>query len=1780
MDQPNHPMQNTKQTPVSGSPIASYEFPAFFADHFSVSDLAFFSEKLDWRFEIPDMMGAWAEVSFGLHWGGYQSLAGIASPILREGILARRVEKAFLGERMFASWFELAFDEFCSSDGLDAPYVPPPSHVYFSNAPSLQSVSSGFEDRIYVKRLTERIFANVLSSVPQRASPRRKKKFQSPVEPFTLDLSQVYDNIDVWEQCVVQAREKREMAAKPMVQYNSHYADRMKFGLLRRKLRRLLREPKVEKAAVKPLVSAFQSGKTAHLVVREMREEELRAKAKAKAEAERKKVPKQERLAAIKQHRDKRNPVFQSRLRPSVIGSSAITPRPRTTFRIVCASRDVRFQGGVPVALGAVAAFGIVRALGDIVKAVRKIGSAAEASEGLAGELKTKIQNIGRDFKKHLGPALWKVPLVMVAFYAMHRLIIQAPAVPLIISAVLTPIVGPMLWKHCSKYFEDKTVVLQSGLTGPSDFSSLCSKLFATVFTFSAFAGRKSTCVMEFMKRVALVERFSGGLATFGDWFISALQFGLNTIRSMFGKEKISLMKEQHQPLVNWMREVDEIIKKDVTEGAITPDELSLMVDVIRRGYEFKEVYRGSRLSKMVEDHLSKIAAAIVPYQGALQARNNFRFEPSMLMLYGDPGVGKTMMAMPFCASVLKMSGILPADASFEKTVAQIWQKGNSEFWNGYAGQECLVMDDCFQAKADKTDKENDPMTIIRMVSSWSFPLNFADLASKGKIYFGSKFIFGTTNLASIDSEARVVIQEPEAVLRRMGYSYKLRVHPDFALPDGKLNYRAFECAAYDANQHGHGIDAYPWKVWEVCKHDYSRGVSDGCWIPVRELLTQIAENLRYKMLNHDEQKLCLRGYIDKLSQDSPVVEAVDPHPPGVPLSTNPEDIVNFLASEIEFQGLGWPRTIQQHSMLSYHNGIAHLGMVREEMDAELDDREQCGRLLAGIVGFFKVFAIAYIATAVLQKLIELLLGVIGKLFGGYRKDAVQQSNVPTGGGPRKGVSPKHVKLQGHDDAIATNVYANSYKLYVKLETGSGMVIGQVQLLVGQLAAQPVHFTRDIARMLTEGSLAEGQCMTFRNCMQPQCQFTMSAEEYLGLRRVTHEISEVEFVEFKHIRAHRNIISNYIKEADYTHLGGHPVRLDVCNITPRGAIGSETSRKVFVSNHLACGRKLRVQGHTVDRYFQYQAATEAGDCGAPLCALNPTRFSGRVCFGMHIAGTNDKAYGYSSVITQEIIADSVKRLAVIEDEFEDDMQARGNEFHSSNELPFEEQGSFLPICKVTKAVSICPKSSYFKTPEFGVVGEYVDSPAPLGPVKKDDKWVFPMCNAVKPYSSPALLYEQKWLKQAVYIATRPLHALINYRDRSVYTFEQAVIGIPTEKFRSMPRNTAAGYPYVLSTRNGKKEFFGDGEEYDLTLPKCVELRKRVNHIIEKAREGKRLSHVFLDFLKDELRSPEKVDAVATRLISSAPVDYSLAFRMYFGAFSAAAMSVPVKCGMAPGINCFGDWDELGTKMQSMGDSVFDGDFKAFDSSEQACIHDLVLDIVNDWYCDGEENQRIRKVLWLELTHSRHIGGTGFDQCHIYQWNHSLPSGHPFTTIINSIYSLVLLVGSYIKRTGDWSGFWENATAVTYGDDNIVNVSDKIATVYNQQTVSETMKSEFGVTYTPGNKTGEFQTNMKITDLTFLKRSFRSERGKWLCPLEKKSFVYTAYWCKNSRLMKKIIIDDWENALQELSMHPKEDWWVLASKMAWRIHYHGSTLRFPFDREAYLDSVLRRTDEWY
>lgn len=1443
-----------------------------------------------------------------------------------------------------------------------------------------------------------------------------------------------------------------------------------------------------------------------------------------------------------------------------------------------------------------------------------------------AGGLIAMARSIVERVKAAVTNDFWIVPIVVAALYFASYY--PGGIAVSVLTLAIMHFMPKAIWKHVGSYFTDAR---------PQDGDcSMIGKVLAVVCCFSCMRNFSSFSnpyiIGELAKRLSNFPKMSEGWNALAEWTITCVEAGINWILSFFSAKRISLLYRKRSVLEDWCNRVDAQVKYAMSkEFTLSNTVLDTYVQLIAEGYDLREIYRGTPLMRELTECLARVSELLRPHQGSLNARKNFRVEPEFLLLRGAPGIGKTLMTVFMASHVMVRSGLISGDDP-EAVQSNIFQKGNSPYWNGYSGQITLVKDDAYQLVDQPNVDENEFISDIRAISSWSYPLNFADLDSKGKIYFTSQFIIGTTNRDNLE-HSRESIYAPEAVYRRIAHPYTLDVVPEFKNEDGTLNFNKYEVEKNKSQ-------TFPWHIWRMYKHDYRTGVTDmRKAYSALEVIEGIAARLRKKNAEHNACKDDLTKYIlnlPKLAEDKigaqpdcaqplPQQEEIQPVEEG-------EFLVNSRSAhgpKTEAQWFKWFRRLSQDEKVAEmsrleelypedydepefqagreFSGREHWDQFKEKMNEGVNDEGEQEDLewmaenavkhafnasvytRARLHGFASLTIFAYelgklaIKIWLAWKAFKLVFGfvfdLVAKAFeyiNPFNKKDLKgglQSNRPIGK-----VNPNAAERQAGMTPIVHNAFESGYKM-ICVGPIKDVVLGTVTFVGDNLAVYPTHFDDSIERSKDSGCTD----LRFIAAKGEAYHFTFPIATFQEFRRFK-AADEVTFVEFGQVRSHRKIDTNFIEESDLQCINGRNCKLPVCEVSvgnkfmPGYDAGRSMTNMFEISKPIYRPRGVQFKSFKLDRAVEYMAATENGDCGSLLCLTDSSRFNGRAIIGFHVAGSPNGC-AYAVPITQKMIKEAQEYFQTIKDDFFEDASDRGVVLQSGD-VEFFPAGSFQPIGVLADGPNLNPNTKYYKTQYFGELGDVDLSPAHLRPVVIDGKTVYPMLNAIAPYNTPVTHYLPGDWNTTVYSAMIPFTSCSRANTRTIFDFETAVLGDPRlGYFRSVPRNTAPGYPYCLERKPGKKEYLGYGEVYDLEGPKAQELKKRVEYIISQAKSNTRLCHIFVDFLKDELRPARKNDLVQTRLISSSPMDYTIAFRMMFGAFMNAVMQHHIHCGMAPGICTYTEWEVLWTALTRKGDKVIAGDFKAFDSSLQPPVLWAILEFINDWYDDGEENKRARKVLWCDLVHSRHVGGNGTDQVHVYQWNKSLPSGHPFTTIVNSMYSLTMLVAAVSKLVRkDTSHFWNICAAVTYGDDNVLNVCDSVAPLVTQVALGQVMQ-DFGMKYTSDDKTAELGSHSEMGCITFLKRSFRKKKGRVVCPSDLDSFLYTFYYGKNKKLHDEIMISVMENALEELSMHDEELWNQHAPKI-YACLSRRVVPRFPCRQQAYLNAVLLRSDNWY
>nr|ANQ31696.1 polyprotein [Echovirus E30] len=285
--------------------------------------------------------------------------------------------------------------------------------------------------------------------------------------------------------------------------------------------------------------------------------------------------------------------------------------------------------------------------------------------------------------------------------------------------------------------------------------------------------------------------------------------------------------------------------------------------------------------------------------------------------------------------------------------------------------------------------------------------------------------------------------------------------------------------------------------------------------------------------------------------------------------------------------------------------------------------------------------------------------------------------------------------------------------------------------------------------------------------------------------------------------------------------------------------------------------------------------------------------------------------------------------------------------------------------------------------------------------------------------------------------------------------EDAVYG--TEGLEALDLTTSAGYPYVAL---GIKK-------RDILSKKTKDLTK-----LKECMDKYGLNLPMVTYVKDELRSAEKVAKGKSRLIEASSLNDSVAMRQTFGnLYKTFHLNPGIVTGSAVGC----DPDLFWSKIPVM----LDGHLIAFDYSG----YDASLSPV--WFA-------CLKLLLEKLGYSHKE--TNFidylcNSHHLYRDKHyfvrgGMPSGCSGTSIFNSMINNIIIRTLMLKV---YKGIdLDQFRMIAYGDDVIASYPHPI----DAALLAEAGKG-YGLIMTPADK-GECFNEVTWTNVTFLKRYFRAD----------------------------------------------------------------------------------------
>jgi len=763
-------------------------------------------------------------------------------------------------------------------------------------------------------------------------------------------------------------------------------------------------------------------------------------------------------------------------------------------------------------------------------------------------------------------------------------------------------------------------------------------------------------------------------------------------------------------------------------------------------------------------------------------------------------------------------------------------------------------------------------------------------------------------------------------------------------------------------------------------------------------------------------------------------------------------------------------------------------------------------------------------------------------------------------------------------DTLRKGTYRLSYKRGEKRYS-----LGNCTFVSGWVFVMPYHFLHALfARKLAPSTIIYfsqgGEQGNFSDLIQvPLCHFIEVGVDSFTL---TNNCVQIEFkngeardcvvvnLHNKMCHPHANLIKHFVKVSDQGRLNG---KFKGSMATYHEHDGLLDRAYQWLTSIRPLDKQIRIyypedgydylsDSYTQRDCYEYNAPTQVGDCGSLIGLYNHS--IERKLIGMHIAGTGEE-FGYACPLNQEILLDAFKKLEG------KDIKNISTQFYfeapdNVNVLaePKLPEGLFCPIGIADKRIGQAVKTSILPSKIYGKLSVPYTRPALLRPTLINGKIHNPLLNGLKKCGVETAVLPEEYVASAAQdvfqlVSTCYNTMLDKHKYQRILTYEEAIMGVFDDKFMcAINRTTSPGYPYSLENKGfpGKTRWMGNSEVFDFTSKDALSLRNDVNKLLEDCKNGKISNVIFVDTLKDERRDNAKVDVGKTRVFSAGPQHFVVAFRQYFLPFAAWLMHNRIDNEIGVGTNPYSyDWERIAKKLSKKGKRVIAGDFGNFDGSLVAQIlWEIFWGIYVPWLQqfidfdtkEGLETLKICIGLWAHLVHSVHI----YDD-NVYMWTHSQPSGNPFTVIINCLYNMMIMRIAWIKIMERYKRslmsmkcFRKYVSMIAYGDDNVLNISEEVLDLFNQQTISVVMK-EMKHEYTDEAKSGHIVKSRTLEEVNFLKRSFRKcpELHRIVAPLKIEVIYEMLNWTRNTIDPDVILMTNIDTAFREIVLHGRDEY---------------------------------------
>lgn len=1089
----------------------------------------------------------------------------------------------------------------------------------------------------------------------------------------------------------------------------------------------------------------------------------------------------------------------------------------------------------------------------------------------------------------------------------------------------------------------------------------------------------------------------------------------------------------------------------------------------------------------------------------ALNCTTKTRVPPLVIHFYGGAGLGKSTLCNFVVGDLAKNAGFkeFSNDLIYVRDVQQ-------EFWDGYTGQFATIYDDIFQSD-DSTKRGLEAIELIRANNTMQMPLHMADLQQKGTMSFSSKVVIMTSNPSK---ERGIGISTDDAFWRRRDLVVKVLPNTKYCdiYKNGmETKWRVNTEKVYDATGEYYHHDIYRFDV----EHPETGSI--------------LFADIDYNELS----RMIISKYNSKNVSTHLLIDAIERR-----FYAQGEIGVNAL---VRFNPFMFPRKEESDVFLSCIEARTFattrqptfLKYLKTIMDVYL--RNKWWIDVSGIVlGFAATLLILWYSNRGSSKPVA-EVGVSGD--ERTKKVVVRtrmRAEVGVSGDDRTTKRVERTRMrdkinaellsdklslpnaEGSRDPNALQLIYN--KLYkntalVTARSGREFITMRCIFIKGRAVVVPAHLLQIGGELIMDFSTSYG---VYDNINLQDCECYDDADLDLALLVLPGNVTEFPDISMHFISEHDVCYGDISSGMLYKH-DGHLAATGMLQCL-------QDMSKISKIDYFLDVNGSSIPCHTI-KCVRYQTHTMAGMCGSPIVVSNPK--ISRKILGFHVAGSREE--GYATIVTSEYINKVLSmvtlQLAPIEPEIK--------QLDSTPEILVGAEGriGFIGVVDKGKGVFSMNKTDIIKSPIF----EEIYSSKTLPSLLKRTKILDPMSKGIAKYfdKSVYIAGDLEYLRKDLVSEYKVLPILD--KEKQILTIDEAINGCDTYEFLTpMNLDTSVGYPYInMSLPIGKakrKLLVLDNGRWQLGDI----IKQRYDYRLEQARKGFAIPTIWVDNLKDERRTIQKVIDGKTRVFVTGPCDYTILFRQFFLGFTSFIMNNRLEQECAVGINPHSfEWNRLWNRVNSISNGNWiAGDFGAYDGRLPTQVMRVVCDVVNDWYDDGAENRLIRQVLFMSLYGSYHI----VDNI-VYRVNHGNPSGNPFTAVMNSIANTILMRYAFMDigkdRYWDMSHYRKWVRATNYGDDNLLCVHE-IADDYNMINISKSLEN-VGVVYTSTDKDGLLRKWTDREKVVFLKRAFVYNKrvNAMLAPLNFDSVTEMLNWIRSGQPVRDAMMANVRSSLLEM-----------------------------------------------